>query len=295
MPVRKHLTAYLFISPWLLGLFIFTLGPMVISLYLSFTTYDLFSPPSWVGLGNYTELFGADERFYQSLKVTFLFAFLSVPIKLLVSLLVAMLLSRGIRGIGLYRSIFYLPSMIGGSVAIAVVWQKIFGDNGLVNMLLLQFGVKGPIWISNPDYAIYTLILLAIWQFGSPMVIFLAGLKQIPDHLYEASSIDGANKFRQFISITVPMLTPIIFFNLVMQTIGSFLSFTQGFIITKGGPLDSTLFYAIYLYERGFTFLYMGYASALAWILLIIVALMTALIFSTSRKWVYYESGEGNR
>jgi len=295
MQYRKHITAYLFLSPWLLGLFIFTLGPMVNSLYLSFTKFDLFQPAAWVGIENYREIFVMDDRFYQSLKVTFFFALLSVPAKLFASLLVAMILNRGIRGIGLFRSIYYLPSMIGGSVAIAVVWQKIFGDKGMFNMLLQQFGIKGQIWISHPDYAIYTLILLAIWQFGAPMIIFLAGLKQIPDQLYEASAIDGAGKLHQFLHITVPMLTPIIFFNLIMQMIGSFLSFTQGFIITKGGPLDSTLFYAIYLYEKGFTFLHMGYASALAWILLIIVGLMTAIIFSTSKKWVYYESEEGGR
>jgi multiple sugar transport system permease protein len=293
--LRKNITAYLFLSPWLAGLLIFTLGPMISSLYLSFTRYELIQSASWLGLQNYSDIFFNDGRFYKSLKATFIFAFVSVPLKLTFALLVAMLLNRSIRGIGFYRSVYYLPSLIGGSVAVAVMWRQIFGEAGLVNKILLWFGIEGKPWLHHPDFAIYTLVLLAVWQFGSAMVIFLAGLKQIPDHLYEASAIDGATKFQQFFHITIPMLSPVIFFNLVMQTIGGFMVFTQGFIITKGGPMDTTLFYAIYLYEKGFTYFQMGYASALAWILLVIVGIFTAILFKSSKLWVYYESGGGAR
>ncbi|WP_409345925.1 carbohydrate ABC transporter permease [Paenibacillus sp. MBLB4367] len=292
---KRNATAYLFMLPWLAGLLLFTIGPVASSLYLSMTKFDLLTDPQWIGLQNYKEIFLEDSRFYQSLKVTFFFVIVSVPCKLLFALLVAMLLNRGIRAIGLYRSVYYLPSLLGGSVAIAVMWRQIFGDLGTVNKLLSDlFGISGPIWLGDPDYAIYPLIILAVWQFGSSMVIFLAGLKQIPQHLYEASAIDGAGKFQQFLKITVPMLSPVIFFNLVMQTIGGFMVFTQGFIISKNGPLDSTLFYSIYLYEKGFTYFKMGYASALAWILLVLVGAMTVLIFRSSKMWVHYESEEGN-
>lgn len=289
--LRQNTTAYLFMLPWLVGLFLFTLWPMISSLYLSFTRFELLQPSEWIGLQNFKEIFTADERFLQSLKVTFHFVVLSVPLKLLAALLVAMMLNRNIRGIGLYRSLYYLPSLIGGSVAVSIMWRQIFGETGVVNVLLSMFGLQGPIWISNPDYAIYTLIALATWQFGSSMVIFLAGLKQIPEHLYEASAIDGAGKVQQFFRITLPMLSPVMFFNLVMQVIGGFMVFTQGFIVTKGGPMDATLFYAIYLYEKGFKYFQMGYASALAWILLVIIGIFTAILFKTSKKWVHYESG----
>ncbi|MBD2864173.1 carbohydrate ABC transporter permease [Paenibacillus oceani] len=289
--LRQNTTAYLFMLPWLVGLLLFTLWPMISSLYLSFTRFELLQPSEWIGLQNFKEIFTADERFWQSLKVTFHFVVLSVPLKLLAALLVAMMLNRNIRGIGLYRSLYYLPSLIGGSVAVSIMWRQIFGETGVVNVLLSMFGLQGPIWISNPDYAIYTLIALATWQFGSSMVIFLAGLKQIPEHLYEASAIDGAGKVQQFFRITLPMLSPVMFFNLVMQVIGGFMVFTQGFIVTKGGPMDATLFYAIYLYEKGFKYFQMGYASALAWILLVIIGIFTAILFKTSKKWVHYESG----
>lgn len=289
--LRQNTTAYLFMLPWLVGLFLFTLWPMISSLYLSFTRFELLQPSEWIGMQNFKEIFTADERFWQSLKVTFHFVVLSVPLKLLAALLVAMMLNRNIRGIGLYRSLYYLPSLIGGSVAVSIMWRQIFGETGVVNVLLSIFGLQGPIWISNPDYAIYTLIALATWQFGSSMVIFLAGLKQIPEHLYEASAIDGAGKVQQFFRITLPMLSPVMFFNLVMQVIGGFMVFTQGFIVTKGGPMDATLFYAIYLYEKGFKYFQMGYASALAWILLVIIGIFTAILFKTSKKWVHYESG----
>lgn len=288
---RKNMTAYLFLLPWLVGLFLFVLGPMISSLYLSFTRFELIQSPQWIGLQNFHDIFLQDDRFIKALKVTFLFVLVSVPLKLLFALMVAMLLNTNLKLVGLYRSVFYFPSLLGGSVAISIMWRQIFGEDGVINKILEWFGLTGQAWISDPSYAIYTLVLLAVWQFGSPMIIFLAGLKQIPDHLYEASAIDGASKWQQFTRITIPMLSPVLFFNLIMQTIGGFMVFTQGFIVTNGGPMDSTLFYAIYLYQKGFSYFQMGYASALAWILLAIIGVFTLILFKSSRLWVFYESG----
>jgi multiple sugar transport system permease protein len=281
---------YLFISPWLLGFLIFYIGPMFTSLYLSFTNYDLLSSPKWVGFDNFTKMFTRDQRFVTSLIVTFKFVLISVPLKLFFALILAMIFNKGIRGTSFYRTVYYVPSIVGGSVAVAIIWKKLFGLDGAINQVLGYVGIGAKHWISDPDTALSTLIVLVVWQFGSPMLIFLAGLKQIPAEMYEASSIDGANRFQSFFNITIPMLSPIIFFNLIMQVIHAFMAFTQSFLITKGGPADSTLFYAVYLYERGFTYFEMGYASALAWILLIIVALFTLLIFKTSTSWVHYEN-----
>jgi multiple sugar transport system permease protein len=281
---------YLFISPWLIGFFLLTLWPMWTSLYLSFTQYDLLQPPIWVGNANYKNIFTDDADFIQSLKVTFTYVLISVPFKLFFALLVAMLLSKAVKGMSLYRAIFYLPSLIGGSVAIAIIWRTLFGGDGVVNKILGLFGIQGLDWINTPESSLYTLILLAVWQFGSSMVIFLAGLKQIPRDLYESASVDGSGKLRTFFSITLPMLTPIILFNLVMQTIGSFQMFTQSYVVTNGGPINSTLVYALHLYKQAFAYFNMGYSSALAWILLIIIAVFTSIIFSTSKKWVHYET-----
>ncbi|WP_231597449.1 carbohydrate ABC transporter permease [Bacillus sp. SA1-12] len=291
--LKKECTALAFISPWLLGFLIFTIGPMIASLYLSFTDYDMLTTPKWIGIENYITMFTQDPRFWTALKVTFTFVFISVPLKLAFALFVAMLFVKPRRGIGVYRAVYYVPSIVGGSVAVAVMWKQLFGLEGAINGILGYFGVVGPNWVSDPNFALWTLILLVVWQFGSPMLIFLAGLKQIPAELYEAAAVDGANKFSQFIRITIPMLTPVIFFNLVMQVIGGFMTFTQSFLITAGGPLDRTLFYAVYLYEKGFTTFQMGYASAMAWIMLIIVAIFTGLIFKSSSAWVYYESEGG--
>ena len=215
----------------------------------------------------------------------------SVPLKLAAALGLAMVLDRSVRGVGVYRAIFYLPSLLGASVAIAVLWRQIFGADGLVNQLLALVGIHGPAWVSHPDYALSTLVVLAIWQFGSPMIIFLAGLRQIPQDLYEAASMDGASRWRQFWKITLPLLAPVIFFNLVLQTIEGFKAFTQAFIVSggTGGPINSTLFYSLYLYEEAFANFRMGYASALAWLLLVIIAIFTAIAFGTSKYWVYYE------
>jgi multiple sugar transport system permease protein len=287
---RQNGVAFLFLAPWVCGILVLTLGPILASLYLSLTNYDLFTAPVWAGLANYKRLFFEDARYYQALKVTFTYVALSVPLKLAFALGVALVLNRGLSGLGFYRSVYYLPSLLGGSVAIAIMWRQLFAYDGIVNEFLLQFGFDGPSWISNPAYALYTLVTLSIWQFGSPMVIFLAGLKQIPQELYDAAAVDGAGPWRKFLNVTLPLLTPIIFFNFVMQLINSFQAFTPSFIISNGtgGPADSTLFYTLYLYEQGFTNFQMGYASAMAWVLVAIIGTTTGLAFMSARYWVHY-------
>jgi multiple sugar transport system permease protein len=296
-----NLTSYAFLSPWLLGLFVLTLYPMAYSLYLSFTEFNILQPPSWIGPNNYIAMFGgsetvrADPRFMNSLWVTFRFVFISVPVKLVFALAVAMLMNQKLRLIPFYRTLYYIPTLLGGTVSIAVLWRRLFAGDGVINQILdIAFGIDAPAWISNPRYALYTLILLAVWQFGSPMIIFLAGLKQIPDEYYESARVDGAGRVRQFISITLPGLSPIIFFNLVMQMITAFQSFTQAYIVSggQGGPLDSTMFYSLYLYLKGFGFAEMGYASAMAWFLLVLIAVLTAAVFKLSGSLVTYGTGE---
>jgi multiple sugar transport system permease protein len=289
---RQDVAAYMFLLPWLIGFFCFTLGPTLASLYLSFTRFDLLSPPRWAGIDNYIFMFTRDGRFRNALSVTFVYLVLEVPLKLAFALMVAMLLNRAVAAAGLYRAVFYVPSLLGGSVAIAVLWRQLFQGDGLVNKAIFWLtGVQGPSWISNPDTAVYTLVILAVWQFGSPMLIFLAGLRQIPRELYEAASIDGASKWKQFSRITLPLLGPVIFFNLVLQTIEGFKAFTPAFIVSggTGGPVDSTLFYTLYLYQEAFANFRMGYASALAWVLLVIIAFFTALSFASARYWVHYD------
>ncbi|MFC0215617.1 carbohydrate ABC transporter permease [Paenibacillus chartarius] len=294
---RQNGTAYLFLLPWLVGFFCLTLGPMLGSLYLSLTKFNLLNSPTWLGLDNYVQIFTDDPSFTNSLKVTFQYVLFSVPLRLFFALLVAMALNQGIRALGLYRTVYYIPSLLGGSVAIAIVWRNIFDGGGLLNKFLSWFGVEGPAWISNPDTVMSTIVTLAVWQFGSAMIIFLAGLKQIPADLYEASEVDGASKLRQFLRITLPMLSPVIFFNLIMSIINSFQVFTPGYVIGdgRGGPIDSTLFYTLYLYLKGFAFFDMGYASALAWIMLVIIAAFTGIVFLTSKYWVFYGDGKDER
>jgi multiple sugar transport system permease protein len=285
---RERWAALSFLSPWLLGLLAITIGPMIASFYLSFTDYSL-GVGDWVGGENYARMLD-DPRLVQSIKVTAIYTFVSVPIQLAAALLLAIVLDRGLRGMAFYRSVFYLPSLLGASVAIAIMWRQLFGTEGLVNQLLAMFGIQGEGWVSHPDYALGTLIILHVWTFGSPMIIFLAGLRQIPTMYYEAAKVDGAGVMRRFWSVTIPLLTPIIFFNLVLQIINSFQSFTQAFIVSsgKGGPADSTLFLTLYLYDQGFTQFDMGYASAIAWLLLAIIAIFTALNFLMSKFWVFY-------
>ncbi len=282
---------YFFIAPWLFGFLALTLLPLLASLYLSFTEYDIFSPPRWTGLQNFKKMFFNDPRYWKSVSVTLYYAVTAVPLRLGFALGVAMLLNKKRRGIGIYRALYYAPSVVGDSVAVAVMWRQIFGGDGLVNSLLRFLGFPGKrLWLADPHFAIWTLILLAAWQFGSAMLIFLAGLKQIPNELYESSSIDGAGPIRKFFSITLPMLTPIIFFNLVMQTINGLIVFTPALVITNGQPLDNTNFYALYLYRRAFETFQMGYGSGMAWVLMFVTALLSAAIFKTSGRWVFYES-----
>jgi multiple sugar transport system permease protein len=287
----RDASGYLFLTPWLVGIFGLTIGPALVSLYLSFTRFDLITDPQFVGLANYKRIFFSDAKFLAAMKVTFTYVLLAVPLKLMFALTVAMILNKGLRGLTVYRALFYLPSLLGGSVAIAVLWRKVFSGDGLFNDILAIFGIQGVSWIGNPDYALYTLVALSIWQFGSPMIIFLAGLRQIPVDLYEAASLDGASKRRQFWKITLPLLTPIIFFNAIIQTIEAFKAFTPAFIISEGtgGPVNATLFYTLYLFQEAFSYFRMGYASALAWILLIIIACFTAISFISARYWVHYE------
>ncbi|MEU5154111.1 sugar ABC transporter permease [Glycomyces sp. NPDC021274] len=286
---KENKAAFWFLLPWFLGLLAVTLGPMAASLALSFTDYNLLQNAEFTGLDNFTRMWG-DQRLHSSLGVTFTYVFVSVPLQLAMALGLALLLDRGLRGLALYRSAFYLPSLLGASVAIAILWRTVFGTDGLFNQGLGLIGIEGRGWISEPETALGTLITLNVWTFGSPMVIFLAGLRQIPRMYYEAANVDGASKWRQFRSVTLPLLTPIIFFNLVLQIIHAFQSFTQAYIVSggTGGPADSTLFYTLYLYQRGFGNFDMGYASAMAWLLLLIIGAFTAVNFWASKYWVFY-------
>lgn len=287
---RRALEAYLFLLPWFGGMLLFTAGPLLASLYLSFTNFDLLQAPTWVGLENYIDLFTLDPRYLHALRVTFTYVLIGVPFNLAFALLIAVLMNQKVKALGLFRSIYYLPSLLGGSVAVAVMWRQLFGREGAINDLVGLFGVDSENWISNPRYALYTLILLHVWQFGSAMVIFLAGLQQIPKEMYEAAEVDGANAFQKFLNVTLPLLTPVIFFNLVLGIINSFQAFTSAYIVSggSGGPADSTLFYTLYLYQEGFMNFRMGYASAMGWILLLIIGAFTALNFVASSKWVFY-------
>jgi multiple sugar transport system permease protein len=291
----KNFTGYAFLSPWLIGFFAFIIIPIIVSIYYSFTDYDILKAPVWCGLKNF-ETMMRDSLFWQSLKVTFIYAFSAVPLRLAFALFIAMLLNRRLRGGRIYQTIYYIPSVLGGSIAVAVVWRRMFMTDGVINAALGFIGIKSDIsWLGNVDTAIWTLVLLAMWQFGSSMLIFLAGLKQIPRAYYEAAEVDGAKARQRFLFITIPHLTPVILFNLIMQLINGFAVFTQAFVISNGtgDPLNSTLVYALYLYQRGFKYYQMGYGSAMAWVLVVIIGFFTLLLFRSSKRWVYYETKEG--
>lgn len=291
--LSTHLSGYLFIAPWLIGFFVFTVIPILASFFLAFTQYDTLSAPVWVGTENFERML-QDPRYWASVKATLYYVMAAIPLRLVFALAVAMLLNSDRRGVGNYRAMFYAPSIVGGSVAVAVMWQQVFGTEGLVNYCLAVVGIPRVIWLGNPNTAIWTLITLAAWQFGSPMLIFLAGLRQIPASLYEAAAIDGAGALSKFFKITLPMLSPVLFFNLVLQTINGFIAFTQALIVTNNGrPLDTTLLYVLYVYQRAFQNLQMGYGAAMAWVLLIVIAMVTWLLFKSSSSWVFYESKEG--
>lgn len=287
---KSALAGYLFLLPWLIGLFGLTLIPMAASLYFSFTKYDMLTPAVPIGLDNYSNLF-RDVRFLNSLKVTFRYVVISVPLQLMFALLVALMLKKNRKGVKVYRAMYYLPSLFGGSVAVSILWKQLFNKEGLFNQIIGIFGIEGKNWIATPSSALNTLIVLAVWQFGASMVIFLASLKQIPEDYYEAATLDGAGKIARFFKITLPLLTPMVFFNIVMQVINAFQSFNSAYIISNGtgGPLDSTLFYSLYLYIKAFNQFQMGYASAMAWILLVIIAAVTGLMFLFAKYWVFYD------
>jgi multiple sugar transport system permease protein len=292
---REVAAGYTFLTPWLIGLMAITAVPMLYSLYLSFTNWDLISNQGqYVGWNNYIRMFTADPTFLRSVGITVTFAVVATPLKLAAALGVALLLVKARRGIGTARAMFYLPSLLGGSVALALVWQALFNRTGAVNAFLGWFGIQGQPWVNQPDTVLWTIVLLSVWQFGAPMVIFIAGLKQIPTELYEAASVDGAGKVSQFWHITLPGLSPVIFFNLVLETIHSFQIFTSAFVIGggQGGPVDATKVYTLYLYLEGFGESHIGYASALAWVFLLGVGLLTILFFRTGRFWVHYSDGD---
>ncbi|MGW8949450.1 carbohydrate ABC transporter permease [Streptomyces sp. NPDC055709] len=293
---RREGAAWVFLSPWVLGASVLTLLPMAVSLYLSFTDYDMFNAPHWVGLRNYVQMFTEDPRYWRSVGATLLYVAIAVPLQLALALAVAVALKSMKRGKGFYRSAFYAPSLLGASMSVALVWRAVFNDGGTVDNLLSDIGIHTGGWVNRPGWALLAVALLTVWQFGAPMVIFLAGLQQIPTELYEAAAVDGASRWRRFVSITLPMLSPVLFFNLVLQTIQAFQVFTPAFAVSagKGGPADSTLFYTLYLYDRGFVASHMGYASAMAWVLLLAIGAVTAVLFRTSRSWVFY-ADEGDR
>ncbi len=287
--VRRDLrNGLLFTSPWLVGLLVFTIYPILASVYFSFTEYSVLKPPRWVGLGNYITLFTTDTLFPTALYNTLYYAVIALPLGIVGSVALALLLNRKVAGMSFYRTIFYLPNVVP-AVAMSVLWIWLLNPNyGLFNSILKGMGLPGVPWLTSPDWSKPSLILMSLWGIGASMVIYLAGLQDIPEHLYEAADLDGANAWQKTRNVTLPMLTPTIFFNLVMSLIGVFSYFTESFIMTNGGPLDSTLFYMLYLYRNAFMYFKMGYASAMAWILFVIVVSLTLLVFRSSGRWVYY-------
>ena len=287
---KEKVAGYVFILPFIIGLLAFTVMPFFTSLYLAFTEYNILSAPVWIGLANFQRMFFEDKLFWGSFFVTFKFAIIQVPIKLLVSLGVALILSRNSRAIPIYRAAFYIPSLMGGSVAVALTWKQLFAYNGAMNGVLGAIGLEPIKWLNDPNTALGVLISLGIWQFGSSMLIFLAAIKNVPQSSHEAAIVAGAGPVRRFFTIVLPMITPIFFFNLVNQTIGAFQAFNSSYLITQGKPLNTTLYYGVHLYNRAFTYYEMGYGSAMAWFMLLVIAAFTALIFRSSSAWVYYES-----
>ena len=287
---REAVYGYLFILPWLIGFLALRFGPMLASLVLSFTQYDILSAPEFIGFANYVKMFTDDPSFWDSLRVTLTYAIFSVPIGLALSLGIALLLNQNVPGIAVWRTIYYLPSVVSG-VAVAMLWVWLFHSQfGLFNLALSLIGIDGPAWLSDPDWALTALVIMSFWTIGGGMVINLAGLQGIPTEMYEAASLDGANAWHRFWSVTLRMMSPVLFFNLVMGVIETFQYFTNAFVMTNGGPGRATLFYNLYLFQNAFRFYKMGYASALAWIMLLIILVLTVGIFKSSPYWVYYES-----
>ena len=286
---NNNTVGYVFLAPFVIGFLCFTIIPMISSLYYSCTNYNMIDKETWIGFKNYVDLF-KDERFLNSIKVTLQYVFFSVPLKLAFALFIAFLLTRPSKAVSVYRSLYYLPSLIGGSVAVALVWKELFARKGLINTNLGKLGIETVNWFGNMSTAKWPIILMTVWQFGSSMLIFAAGLKEIPSSYYEAAKIDGANGWQSFWKITMPCLSPIILFNLIMQLISSFMVFTQAFVITGGGPNDATMYYALYVYKQGINSRNMGYASAMSWVMLVIMSAITIIVFKTSHHWVFNES-----
>lgn len=288
---NDNTVGYIFSLPFIIGFLAFTLIPIAVSMYYSVTDYKLGQTPAFIGIKNYLELL-KDERFINSVKVTLIYVVTSVPTKLIFALFVAYLLTQGRRGVTFYRSLYYVPSLIGGSIAVALVWKTIFSRKGLANTILASLGLQKLSWLGDPKLSMGILVLMSAWQFGSSMIIFAAGLKEIPGSYYEAAEIDGANKWQRFLSITLPCLSPIILYNLVMQTITAFMAFTQAFVITQGGPNDATNFYALYVYNHAFKWSNMGYASAMSWLMLVLISVITLILFKSSKFWVFSEADQ---
>lgn len=279
---------FLFVLPFVLGVLLFKAFPFVMSFALSFTQYDLIDPPEWVGLRNYEEMLSGDLLFRKSLGVTLTFALLAVPLRVGFALVVAQVLNFKLRGINAFRAAFYIPSILGGSIAVAVLWRFLFAKNGLVNIVLAKLGIDPIPWLADEHYSMWTIVLLFTWQFGSACVIFLAALQNVPKSLYEAAEIDGASVNQQFWKITVPLITPVIFFNLIMQMVHAFQEFNGPYLITEGGPLHSTYVLALYIYDQSFRFFNLGYGAALSWVLFALVAGLAAISFWSSKYWVFY-------
>lgn len=283
--------AYLFILPWIIGFLIFQLYPFVASFVYSFTDFSLLKSMKFVGFKNYIQMFTRDRVFYKSLWATVKYVLIAVPGKLVFALIIAMILNMKLKCINFYRTVYYLPSILGGSVAISILWKFLFSKNGTVNTFLAHLHILALDWLGSPNLALVTMGLLVVWQFGSSMVLFLAALKNVPAELCEAARVDGAGRIRTFFTITLPLLTPTIFFNLIMQMINAFKEFNAPFLITKGGPLNSTYLYGMMVYENAFQHSKMGYASAQSWVLFMIILVFTALTFKSSPYWTFYEDG----
>ena len=288
--LRRNLEGYMFISPFIVGFLVFTFGPLIASFYLSFCDYNILEPPRWVGLGNYKTLLFRDPLFWKSLYNTVYYTIFSVPLGTALALMLAMMLNQKIPGQAILRTVYYLPCIVP-IIASSVLWVQIFNPQwGLLNMFLRKLGLPEPGWLISETWAKPALIIMSLWAIGGAIIIFLAGLQGIPDHLYESAEIDGAGAIQKFFHITLPMLSPTIFFLVVMGVIGSFQVFTQAYVMTGGGPLDSTRFYILYLFNQAFEFFHMGYGCAMAWILFAIILAVTYLQFRYLSKFVYYEA-----
>lgn len=291
--MKKKYTGLIFISPWIIGFLVFTLFPFVSSLFIGLTDYDMINEASFVGLQNFKNLL-SDSTFIQSLKSTGIYIIFTVPLQLGFALLIAFLLNSELKGMRFFRTAYYVPSILGGNIAVAILWRFIFQPNGVINQILQFVGLDPVAWLSSPAGAMMVIVLLKVWQFGSSMLLFLAALQDIPESLYESADIDGASRIGKFIKITLPMISSTIFFNLILQTINAFQEFTGPYLVTGRGPLDSTYLTSMFIYDNAFVYFNMGYASAASWILFLIILIFTLIMFATQKKWVYYADDGGN-